>query len=132
MKTIITSAAIALSLLAVPAAAQQVRGLEAAIAHFNKTEDAPNDRIQIRSSRLDSINRSSRTSDLSRAARRAFDINNRSAETSTERRVLPSDTVGNQGFTTQRSGSLSRAARIAIDINNRSADTSTERRIITR
>ncbi|MEM8850623.1 MAG: hypothetical protein AAGE03_11390 [Pseudomonadota bacterium] len=132
MKTFITTAAIALSLLAVPAAAQQVRGIEGAIAHVNQTQDAPNDRIQITQSRLDSVNRSSRNGDLSSAARRAIEINNASAETSTERRVLRNGRTGSQGFSTQASGNLSRAARIAIAINNGSADSSTGRIVINR
>lgn len=129
---LITAAAIALSLLAVPATAQQVRGIEGAIAHFNQSRDAPNDRIRPRYSRLGTFGRSSRNADLSPAARRAIEINNASAESSTERRVLRNGRVGGQSFTTQRTGQLSRAARIAIGINNGSAESATERRVIVR
>ncbi|MEM7641027.1 MAG: hypothetical protein AAF366_00695 [Pseudomonadota bacterium] len=132
MKTFITTAALALSLLTVPAAAQQVRGIEGATAHINQTQDAPNDRILVPQSRLDGVSRSSRSGDLSPAARRAIEINDASAETSTERRVLRNDRLGSQGFSTQASGNLSRAARIAIAINNGSAESSTGRIVINR
>ncbi|MEM7490830.1 MAG: hypothetical protein AAF390_17065 [Pseudomonadota bacterium] len=131
MKTFITSAAVALSLLAVPAAAQQVRGLEGAIAHINQTQDAPNDRIQIDRARLDDSTRSFRSGPLSAAARRAVENTNASAATSTERLVLTEGRAGGQGFSTQEDG-LSRAARIAIAINNASADSSTERTVLNR
>ncbi|MEM8850128.1 MAG: hypothetical protein AAGE03_08840 [Pseudomonadota bacterium] len=133
MKVIAITLAIAIAAtLAGPAAAQQVRGIDGAIAHFNRSIDSPNQRIRPQSSRLQRFTRSTRSPRrLSRAARTAIRINNDSAETSTERRILRGGRVGNQGFSTQRDG-LSRRQRLALDINNRSAESSTERRVIVR
>ncbi|MEM7641234.1 MAG: hypothetical protein AAF366_01760 [Pseudomonadota bacterium] len=69
MKTIALALAIAAT-LTVPASAQQVRGIDGAIAHFNRSTDAPNDRIRPRSSRLLGFTRSTRgPRALSRAPR---------------------------------------------------------------
>ncbi|MEM8824874.1 MAG: hypothetical protein AAGF30_14810 [Pseudomonadota bacterium] len=96
MKVIATTLAIALAAtLAAPSSAQQVRGIEGAIAHFNKSIDSPNQRIRPQHSRLRAFStrshRSTRAAPrrrLSRPAEIAFDVNNRSAASSTERRVI--------------------------------------------
>jgi hypothetical protein len=109
---------LAAAITAAPAAAQQVRGVEGAVAHFNQSQDSSGDRIVLPSPSDRSGTFSSRTT-ASRALRIAVANHNASADTQQDRITIRESSRSN--YSTRGDG-LSPAQRIAIENHNASAD----------
>ena len=133
MKTILTTALLALS-LAVPAAAQSGTDLSTAqriaIANHNSSEDSPNQRIFVPDAATGGSVLSTRSGGLSRAQRIAI-ANHNSSEDSANDRILANGARGTVFGGATEEG-LSRAQRIAIEINNASATSSSGRTVLLR
>ncbi|MEM7641739.1 MAG: hypothetical protein AAF366_04355 [Pseudomonadota bacterium] len=126
MKRLITSATIALSLLAAPSFAMHSTATAGVFTAVHQGQPVQVELVQSRRSFVGGTTRSTPRS------RRQADQQTTTFGTRGGRQVFRNRRSASQGFSTQRTGRLSRAAQIANRIHNESAETSTDRRVIVR